>query len=171
MDRLVFSIYSRGEKLNRIRCRRIRVSIFHKIGEGRNTGKLRFKKNTRGSIFSTVTRYFSKTLCGSTLPGRKKLRYAHARNPADRVSFREFVNSALQIGMESRILNVSSVRSFCNIRPRINVFILRLIEIREGFELIYLNFCDFWWIGSFLFKTFFFIYSNRIFASQDIIIV
>lgn len=112
VNRLVFSIYSRGEKLNRIRCRRIRVSIFHKIGEGRNTGKLRFKKNTRGSIFSTVTRYFSKTLCGSiSLPGRKKLRYAHARNPADRVSFREFVNSALQIGMESRILNVSSVRS------------------------------------------------------------
>lgn len=46
MDRLVFSIYSRGEKLNRIRCRRIRVSIFHKIGGSPNTGKVRFEKYT-----------------------------------------------------------------------------------------------------------------------------
>lgn len=110
-DRLVFSIYSRGEKLNRIRCR-IRVSIFHKIG-----GKAEYRgsfvsKNTLGSIFSTVTRYFSKNFVRDPRsPGKTRKNY-DTHEPAGRVSFREFVNSASKIGMESLIsypVNVSPI--------------------------------------------------------------
>lgn len=110
-DRLVFSIYSRGEKLNRIRCR-IRVSIFHKIG-----GKAEYRgsfvsKNTPGSIFSTVTRYFSKNFVRDPRsPGKTRKNY-DTHEPAGRVSFREFVNSASKIGMESLIsypVNVSPI--------------------------------------------------------------
>lgn len=134
-DRLVFSIYSRGEKLNRIRCR-IRVSIFHKIG-----GKAEYRgsfvsKNTPGSIFSTVTRYFSKNFVrGPRFPGQnaEKLRYTRAGRP-------RFFSRVCKLCVKDRdgVSDLVSCECFADRwdRCNINVFILRLIEINQGFELV-----------------------------------
>lgn len=81
-DRLVFSIYSRGEKLNRIRCRRIRVSIFHKIGEKPNTGKLRFKKYTGLYFLCRYAIFFQNFVRDPRSPGKTRKNYRYTRKPA-----------------------------------------------------------------------------------------
>lgn len=67
--------------------------------------------------------------------------------------------------MESRILFRQSVRSLRY--SSTNKFILRLVEIGEGIELLRFS------VEASFFKRFFylFIYFNRIFASEGIIIV
>lgn len=103
-----------------------------KSGEARIRGRF-VSKNTRASIFSTVTRYFSKTLrIQRAKRGKITMR-------TGRVSFPEFVNSALRADRVRWNLVVSWM-SFVGWRELFlsYLFILRFVEIREEYEL-----CDF----------------------------
>lgn len=83
-----------------------------KSGEKPNTGGASFQKIHRALFSLPLRDIFPKTLCavhGS--PGKTRKNY-DTHETAGRVSFREFVNSASKIGMESLIsypVNVSPI--------------------------------------------------------------